>query len=157
MSKLSHIDESGRVKMVDVGQKNSSQRIAVAESRVALPVEVMVEVSGNDLILKKGSVTEIARIAGIMGGKRTSELIPLCHPLNLDFLDVSTSFEEKELVIRCEARCSGKTGVEMEALTGASIAALTAYDMCKAISHDIVISQTRLLKKSGGKSDYERG
>lgn len=155
MSELSHIDKEGRARMVDVGDKHISEREAIAQSRVILPSSVMAQVKGNDLILKKGSITEVARIAGIMGAKRTSELIPMCHPIALDHLEIDTSFQEGELLIRCTARCSGKTGVEMEALTGASIAALTVYDMCKAVSHEIVIADTRLIKKTGGKSDYD--
>lgn len=154
MSELSHIDKNGKVHMVDVGDKTQTDRHAIAECHVKLPPEVVAQVKDGDLVLKKGSITEIARIAGIMGAKKTAELIPMCHPISIEHLSISTDFVDGVLVIKCTAKCVGKTGVEMEALTGASIAALTVYDMCKAISHDIVISDLKLVQKSGGKRDY---
>jgi cyclic pyranopterin phosphate synthase len=141
--------------MVDVGSKDVTQRIAVAQSKVQLPQEVVALFNNYDITTKKGPVFQTAVLAGIMAAKRTSELIPLCHPLALNKCDVNIELKDRVVEIQCEVRCSGKTGVEMEALTGASVAALTIYDMCKAFSHDIVIEQTRLIKKSGGKSDFE--
>jgi len=112
------------------------------------------ELEAGDIRTKKGPVFDTARLAGIMGVKKTSELIPLCHPLSLNRIDVDIELRGSAAVIDCTVGCTGKTGVEMEALTGASIAALTIYDMCKALTHDIVIGPTELIAKSGGKSDY---
>jgi len=157
MGEFSHLDESGKVKMVDVGQKRSTARIAKAQATVNLPDEVMKHFNGKDVETKKGGVFQSAILAGIMGAKKTSELIPLCHPLALDNCSVEIKVENKnELIITTEASIESKTGVEMEALTAASIAALTVYDMCKGLSHDIVVKEIKLLSKSGGKSDYKR-
>ena len=143
--------------MVDVSDKEVSQRKAVAISKVLLPAEVIEKLENNDIHTKKGPVFQTAIIAGVMAAKKTSELIPLCHSLSLSKCKVDIGVnEKKEVEIVCEARISAKTGVEMEALTGASIAALTVYDMCKGFSHDIVISETKLLEKRGGKSDYKK-
>lgn len=143
--------------MVDVGEKAETVRTAIAQSQVQLPEELKAFVKGNELVSLKGPVFQIAIIAGIQAAKKTPDLIPLCHHLNLNKVAIDINLKEDLLVeITCEARCSGKTGVEMEALTGASVAALTVYDMCKALSHDIVIKETRLLKKTGGKSDYTK-
>ena len=155
MADFTHLDDQGKPKMVDVGGKDITQRIAVAQSKVLLPQQVIALFNNNDITTKKGPVFQTAILAGIMAAKRTSELIPLCHPLALNKCDVNIELNNDVVEIQCEVRCSGKTGVEMEALTGASVAALTIYDMCKAFSHDIVIEQTRLIKKSGGKSDFE--
>jgi cyclic pyranopterin monophosphate synthase len=157
MSKLSHIDEQGKPSMVDVGEKQATKRIATARSIVVLPDEVLQQLTNGDIQTKKGSVFQTAIIAGIMGAKKTGELIPLCHPLGMDNCKVDIQFnEQQELVINCTASITAKTGIEMEAMVGASIAALTVYDMCKALSHDIVIKETRLIEKTGGKSDFKR-
>ena len=155
MSKLSHVDESGRARMVDVGTKAVTTREAVAEARVRFPPAVYAELKAAGFTGRKGSLTETARLAGIMAAKRTAELIPLCHPLALNYVDVAIAPEDDAhaLHLTCTARCTGKTGVEMEALTGASVAALTLYDMAKALSHDIEVHGVRLVHKRGGKSD----
>jgi len=143
--------------MVNVGEKQVTRRTAVARSIVSLPEEVLMELVDGDLQTKKGSVFQTAIIAGIIAAKKTGELIPLCHPLSLDNCSVTIKLnEENELVIDCTATITAKTGVEMEALVGASIAALTVYDMCKAMSHDIVIKETKLIEKTGGKRDFKR-
>ncbi len=158
MSKWNHLNEDGNPQMVDVSNKNNTTRTAIAESRVILPKEVFEKLQAQDFTTKKGSVFQTAILAGIMAVKNTSQLIPLCHPLPLSkcTVDIKTG-KDYTILIECTAKVEGKTGVEMEALTGASVAALTIYDMCKAHSHDIVISQTQLVHKSGGKSDYNRG
>ena len=155
--KLSHIDKDGNPAMVDVGAKAITHRVAIAEAKMFLPDVVMKELEGEELVLAKGPVFQTAIIAGIMAAKKTGELIALCHPLGLDHCDVSVSVNDKnEITIQCKASVHGKTGIEMEALTGASIAALTVYDMCKALSHDIEITSVRLIEKSGGKRDFKR-
>jgi cyclic pyranopterin phosphate synthase len=154
---LNHIDKQGNPTMVDVTGKTVSHRTATAQSIVFLPDEVLAHLTDGDLHTKKGSVFQTAIIAGIMAAKKTGELIPLCHPLGLDNCKVTISInEQQEVVIDCTASITAKTGVEMEALVGASIAALTIYDMCKAMSHDIVIKETKLISKTGGKRDFER-
>lgn len=143
--------------MVDVSGKTVSHRTATARSIVSLPKEIMTYLANGDLLTKKGSVFQTAIIAGIMAAKKTGDLIPLCHPLGLDNCEITISIsEEQEVMIDCTASITAKTGVEMEALVGASIAALTVYDMCKAMSHDIVIKETKLLSKTGGKRDFKR-
>ena len=157
MSDLTHIDKKGHANMVDVSEKPMTKRTAVARSIVWLPDAVVAQLSGDDIQTKKGPVFQAAIIAGIMAAKRTGELIPLCHPLGLDNCSVDIFFnDKKEVVIECTASITAKTGIEMEALVGASVAALTIYDMCKSISHDIVIKETKLIKKTGGKSDLNR-
>lgn len=152
---FTHLDESGNPSMVDVGEKNVTRRTAKAQAIVVLSDTIMDMLDGDEIQTKKGPVFQTAILAGIMGAKRTSELIPLCHPLGLEKVGVDITInDQREVVIVCTARLSGKTGVEMEALTGASVAALTIYDMCKAFSHDIIIKETRLIEKTGGKSDY---
>jgi cyclic pyranopterin phosphate synthase len=140
--------------MVNVGEKVDSARFAKARALVFLPKNVMEELKSLDFQTKKGSVFQTAIIAGIMGAKKTPELIPLCHPLSLNQINVEITYKDDLIEIICSAALSGKTGVEMEALTGASIAALTIYDMCKAMSHQIVIKEIELLEKTGGKNDY---
>lgn len=142
--------------MVDVSGKNVTTRLAIAKSIVELPAEVEREFKNNDIHTKKGSVFNTATIAGVMAAKKTAELIPFCHPIPIDDCQIIIEKKEKQLMITCEVKTSGRTGVEMEALTGASVAALTVYDMCKALSHHIEIKQTCLLKKTGGKKDFER-
>ena len=153
---LSHIDGDGKATMVNVGDKQITQRTATARSIVLLPAEVLTQLVDGDIQTKKGSVFQVAIIAGIMAAKKTGELIPLCHPLALENCNINISLDNDEVIIDCTASITAKTGVEMEALVGASLAALTIYDMCKALSHDIVIKETRLIKKTGGKHDFER-
>jgi cyclic pyranopterin monophosphate synthase len=153
---FTHLDQKGNPSMVDVGQKTATHRRAVAEARVWLPEPVLEVLEGNEIQTAKGPVFRTAIIAGIMAAKKTGELIPLCHPLGIEHVDIQISMQEKEAVIRCEVSLHGKTGVEMEALTGASIASLTIYDMCKALSHDITVSNLRLIEKTGGKNDFQR-
>jgi len=143
--------------MVDVSEKQVSHRTATARSIVSLPAKVLEYLVDGGLQTKKGSVFQTAIIAGIMAAKKTGDLIPLCHPLGLDNCTITISLNEtKEVIIDCTASITAKTGVEMEALVGASIAALTIYDMCKAMSHDIVIKETKLIEKTGGKRDFKR-
>ena len=157
MPDFSHIDASGRPAMVDVSAKTSTRRSARARAIVVLPAPVLDQLQGQDLHLPKGPVFQTAILAGVMAAKRTGELIPLCHPLGLDHCQIDIFFNaEQEVVIDCTAALTAKTGVEMEALTGASIAALTIYDMCKALSHDIRIRDIRLMEKTGGKHDFKR-
>lgn len=141
--------------MVDVGHKAVTERTARARSTVALDDQIMDLLENEEIHTKKGPVFQTAILAGIMAAKRTSELIPLCHPLPLNKVGVDIHVNKnREVVVECTARVSGKTGVEMEALTGAAVAALTIYDMCKAFSHNIVIRETRLVEKTGGKEDF---
>ena len=156
MSKLSHIDDGNRPTMVDVGDKTATRREARARSVVQLPDAVLAALDGDEINSKKGPVFATAIIAGVMAAKKTHELIPFCHPLGLEDCNISISVEAGSAVIDCRCRVTHKTGVEMEALTGASVAALTIYDMCKALSHDIVIAETRLMMKTGGKEDFTR-
>jgi len=156
-NKLSHISEKGLPSMVDVGDKKITSRTAHARSIVVLPNEIVDLIDNDDILTKKGAVFQTAILAGIMAVKKTSDLIPLCHPLPLNKCSVDISINENnQVIIDCIAKVEGKTGVEMEALTGASVAALTVYDMCKAMSHDIVITNTSLISKTGGKSDYQQ-
>ena len=154
MSTLTHVGDDGRPTMVDVGDKAVTARSAIAESRVRLPAAVARTLAAAGYATAKGPVFHTAIVAGTMAAKRTHELIPFSHPLGLERCRIDISASGEELVIRCEVAVHHKTGVEMEALTGASVAALTVYDMCKALSHDIVIDATRLIEKHGGKSDY---
>lgn len=153
-NKFTHLDASGNPKMVDVGEKETTVRLAIAQSLVSLPAAVIDQLQQEEIHTKKGPVFQTAILAGIMASKKTSDLIPLCHPLALNKCDIDIQIVGQKAEITCTVSCNGKTGVEMEALTGASIAALTIYDMCKAFSHDIVIEQTRLIRKTGGKSDF---
>ena len=157
MSKLSHIDEQNRPTMVDVGDKAMTDREARAQTIVHLPAAVVAALDGDEIATKKGPVFATAIIAGVMAAKKTHELIPFCHPLGLENCKISVSVENDKAIIDCVCRVHNKTGVEMEALTGSTVAALTIYDMCKALSHDIVIGETRLMAKSGGKQDFTRG
>jgi cyclic pyranopterin phosphate synthase len=154
MHDLTHVDADNRPRMVDVGAKAVTRRTAVAEARVRFPAAVARVLREQDFVTAKGPVFHTAIIAGVMAAKRTHELIPFCHPLGLERCDVGIELNaHDEAVIRCTASVHHRTGVEMEALTGASIAALTIYDMCKALSHEIVIAETRLVEKHGGKRD----
>ena len=142
--------------MVDVTEKTATERFAHATAKVFLPSEVREAIEGDDIRSPKGPVFQTAIIAGTMGAKKTHELIPFCHPLGLESCKIEIAVDEAgAAVIDCRVRVTHKTGVEMEALTGASVAALTVYDMCKALSHDIVIGEVQLLEKTGGKSDYK--
>ncbi len=154
MTKLTHIDAGNRPTMVDIGDKTVTQRTAVAEARVRLPTDVASALRAQGFTSKKGPVIETAIVAGVMAAKRTHELIPFCHPLAVENCKITIEAEGDSLVIRCKVSVHHKTGVEMEALTGAAVAGLTVYDMVKALSHDIVIEGLRLLEKTGGKSDY---
>ena len=142
--------------MVDVSEKTASDREAHARACVRLPEEVATLISGDDIQTRKGPVFATAIIAGVMAAKKTHELIPFCHPLGLDNCKVTIELDGGDVVIDCRCKVHHKTGVEMEALTGASVAALTVYDMLKAVSHDIVIIETKLMAKSGGKRDFQR-
>lgn len=155
MSKLSHIDDSNRPTMVDVSDKVATDREAHARTIIDLPAAVVAELDGDEITTKKGPVLATAIIAGIMAAKKTHELIPFCHPLGLENCKITIEVTGQKAVIDCRCKVHHKTGVEMEALTGASVAALTVYDMCKAMSHDIVISETRLIAKTGGKQDFK--
>ena len=150
---LTHINEQGRARMVDVTQKEITFRQAEAEGRVRMNPETveLIRTGGAP----KGDVLAVAQVAGIMAAKRTHELIPMCHPLRLTAVDISFTLEETAVHIRSQVKCRGETGVEMEALTAASAAALTIYDMCKAVQPDMEITDVRLCRKSGGKTgDY---
>ncbi len=153
MSKLSHYDAEGTARMVDVSEKFPTRREAEAEAFVALSPEVLEALPRNP----KGNPLEVARFAGIQAAKRTSELIPMCHPLPLSFVDVSAAITEGGVAVRATAATTANTGVEMEALTAASVAALTVYDMCKALDKGIVIERVQLLRKTGGKTGGKTG
>lgn len=158
MKAFTHLDsETNNPLMVDVGDKAVTRRIAKAQGIVILNDEVMQHLTGTDIQTKKGPVFQIAIIAGTMAVKRTADLIPLCHPLAIENCTIEIDIRaQNEVVINCTVSVTSKTGVEMEALTGVSVAALTIYDMCKAFSHDIVIKDIRLMQKTGGKSDLRR-
>jgi cyclic pyranopterin monophosphate synthase len=151
---LTHVDDANRPAMVDVGAKAVSRRSARAAAEVSFPPGIAARLREDAMRVAKGAVIDTAIIAGTMGAKRTHELIPFCHPLPLDGCRISIDWQDDTtLGIECEVRAEYRTGVEMEALTGASIAALTVYDMCKALSHEIEIGRVRLLAKRGGKRD----
>ena len=146
MSELSHTDETGKARMVDVSAKPDQLRIAVARGFISLDKETVRLVRENQV--KKGDVLTVAQIAGIQAGKRTSELVPLCHPLPITKIDVLTRLVENGVEVTAEARCTGRTGVEMEALTAVSVALLTIYDMCKAVDKTMIIGEIKLLEKT---------
>jgi len=151
---FSHLDENLTPTMVDVGDKKPTKRTATAEAQVHFPAAVAAALRDSGLRSPKGPVFDTAIVAGVMGAKRTHELIPFCHPLGLENCRISIDLQGDTAVIRCTVSVHHKTGVEMEALTGASVAALTIYDMCKALSHEMVIGGLRLLAKDGGRSSY---
>jgi len=155
-NKFTHVDDSGNPQMVDVSGKEISVRRACARATVRLGKKIIAQMKGNELITKKGPVFQTAILAGVMGGKKTSELIPFCHPVGLEDCQVKITVEKEIVIIDTEAKSTGKTGVEMEALSAAAVAALTVYDMCKALSHDIVIEEIMLMSKTGGKKDFHR-
>ena len=149
------MNAEGQATMVDVGAKATTSREAVARGKIAMRAETLALLASQ--ALPKGEAIEVARLAGIMAAKKTGELIPLCHPLGLSFINVIIAQEQGHLAIEATARCDGKTGVEMEALTAVTVAALTLYDMCKAVDKTMVIGEIRLVKKTGGKSgDFVR-
>jgi cyclic pyranopterin phosphate synthase len=152
MTKLSHIDEQGRARMVDVSDKGVSRRIAVARGAIEMRPETLVLILEDKI--EKGDVFSVARVAGIMAAKKTSDLIPMCHPLNITSVEINLNPQENPARVEIEAavRVDGKTGVEMEAMTAVCAAGLTIYDMCKAVDREMTISEIRLVKKSGGKS-----
>ena len=155
MEELSHLDEEGNVKMVDVTNKISNNRIAKAEGKITMLPETIIAIQSSSL--PKGNVLTTAKIAGILAAKKTSDLIPMCHQLNLSNIDIVFKIESKAITISSEVKVKESTGVEMEALTAVSIAALTIYDMCKAVDKDMIIEDTKLTYKSGGKSGtYQR-
>jgi cyclic pyranopterin monophosphate synthase len=154
--KLSHVDNTGNPSMVDVSGKNVTLRTAHAQATVRVGKDIIDMISNDELLTKKGPVFQTAIIAGVMGSKRTSDLIPFCHPLGLEDCQVRITTDKDRIIISTFAKLDGKTGVEMEALTAASVAALTIYDMCKALSHDIVIEEVKLMEKTGGKKDFKR-
>ena len=153
---LSHIDEAGNASMVDVSNKQASIRTAVASGKVVFPLDVFTKLAAQNFLGHKGSIIQTAVIAGIQAVKKTSELIPLCHQINLSKIQIDITPVENVLQIICKVKCNEQTGVEMEALTGVSVSALTIYDMCKALSHDIKISEIQLEQKTGGKNDFNR-
>jgi cyclic pyranopterin monophosphate synthase len=150
--KLTHFDEAGNARMVDVGAKDATERVAVARASVTMQAATLKLI--RDKKAAKGDVLAVAQLAGIMAAKKTPDLIPLCHPLALSSVDVQLTLDARRNAVDIEATCKlkGRTGVEMEALTAASVAALTVYDMCKSVDRGMVISDIRLLHKSGGKS-----
>jgi cyclic pyranopterin monophosphate synthase len=155
MSELTHIDEQGKVKMVDTSSKSITSRRAVASARVLMMPETIASIKAHQT--PKGDPLEAARLAGIMGAKRTADLIPLCHPLPLTHIDVQATVEATGVYLEAEVATNAQTGVEIEALTAVSVAALTIYDMCKALDKGITITDIRLESKTGGKSgDYKR-
>ena len=155
--RLTHLDAGNRPAMVDVGAKRVTQRIAVAEARIRLPRTVARALRASGHRTSKGPVFDTAIVAGVMAAKRTYELIPFCHPLGLEDCQIEIApHGSAEIAVRCRVSVHHRTGVEMEALTGAAVAALTIYDMCKALSHDIEIAGVRLLEKSGGRRHFAR-
>jgi cyclic pyranopterin phosphate synthase len=152
MTKLSHLDDQGRARMVDVSDKEVTSRIAVARASIFMRPETLALIRSGKV--EKGDVFSVARVAGIMAAKKTSELIPMCHPLNITSVKIELTVNDDPARVEIEAsvRVSGKTGVEMEALTAASVAGLTIYDMCKAVDREMTLSEIRLVEKSGGKS-----
>lgn len=156
-STLSHLDSDGDITMVDVSGKTATTRVATAIGQVRFPSEIYRQIKAADGMTKKGSITQTAHIAGIMAAKRTHDLIPLCHPLPLDKIGLTFEYDDAldSIMVSGIVKVTHKTGVEMEALTAVSVACLTIYDMTKALSHDIVIDNVRLINKTGGKSDYK--
>ncbi len=154
--KFTHIDSAGNPAMVDVSEKKITKRTAKAQAIVHVGSAILLKIKDNELITKKGPVFQTAIIAGVMGAKQTSSLIPFCHPIGLEDCQITIHVSEGKIVIDSIATLSGKTGVEMEALTAVSIAALTVYDMCKALSHNIVVEEIKLVEKTGGKKDFKR-
>lgn len=158
MSNFSHLNENNNPKMVNVSDKKITKRTAIAKATMFLGEEIISHFNNDELITKKGPVFQTAIIAGIQGVKKTSEIIPMCHPLLINGVDINIHVINSEHIeVLCEVIIEGKTGVEMEALTGVNITCLTIYDMCKSISQDIIIKEVKLLEKTGGKSDIKNG
>ena len=158
MKEFSHLNKNNQPKMVNVGDKKITKRKATAVTNMFLGAAVISHFNNDELVTKKGPVFQTAIISGIQAVKKTSELIPMCHPLLINGVDIDIHIlDAEEIQILCTVEIDGKTGVEMEALTGASIAALTIYDMCKSISQSMIIKETKLLVKTGGKSDINNG
>jgi cyclic pyranopterin phosphate synthase len=155
-TKLSHIDAKGSPAMVGTSEKSVTKRVARAQATVFLGKEILSLISEDEIMTKKGPVFQCAVLAGVMGAKQTAALIPLCHPIGLEDCQVNITPLKETVIIDTQATVHAKTGVEMEALTAATIAALTIYDMCKALSHDIRITEVRLMEKTGGKRDFRR-
>ena len=151
---LTHLDAEGTARMVDVSAKPATERVATARAVVRMSPDTAARVAAGDL--PKGDVASVARIAAIQGAKRTADLIPLCHPLPLSFVDVSAELREREVVLTAEARTRAETGVEMEAMTAAAVAALTVYDMVKGLERGVEVAEVVLLEKSGGRHDWRR-
>lgn len=156
MNKLTHVDGQGNPSMVDVSEKKITRRTAKAETRVRLGQEIIDLLQGEEIYTKKGPVFQTAIIAGTQGAKKTSDLVPFCHPIGLDDCKIDIRIDGVDAVVTCATSVTAKTGIEMEAIIGSSITAITIYDMCKAMSHDIEILSTRLLEKTGGKKDFKR-
>ena len=158
MSDFTHINKDNNPKMVDVSEKKITKRTAIAKATLFLGKELLSHFTNDELITKKGPVFQTAIIAGIQGVKKTSELIPMCHPLLINGVDIDIKIVDSETIeVFCKVIIEGKTGVEMEALTGVNITCLTIYDMCKSISQEMMIKEVRLLEKTGGKSDIKNG
>lgn len=153
---FTHIDATGNPSMVDVSDKKITKRTAQAHAIVNVGKKIIAQIRNKELVTKKGPVFQTAIIAGVMGAKKTSGIIPFCHPVGLDDCQIAIAVKKGKIVIDVSTAVTAKTGVEMEALTAASVAALTIYDMCKALSHNIVIEEIKLLKKTGGKKDFKR-
>jgi cyclic pyranopterin phosphate synthase len=156
MKKLSHIDKKGNPQMVDVSGKKITLRRAKAQASVRLGEKILHEIRNNELITKKGPVFQTAIIAGVLAAKKTGDLIPFCHPIGLDDCQIHFTILKDKVIIDSTITITAKTGVEMEALTAVTVAALTVYDMCKALSHDITIEEIKLMEKTGGKKDFVR-
>ena len=158
MSEFSHLNPKGNPKMVNVSDKKITKRTAIAKATMFLGSEIISHFKNEEPTTKKGPVFQTAIIAGIQGVKKTSELIPMCHPLLINGVDIDIKIIDSEQIeVLCKVTIEGKTGVEMEALTGANITCLTIYDMCKSISQEMVIKEVKLLEKTGGKSDIKNG
>ncbi len=153
---FTHIDSSGNPTMVDVSAKKITTRTAQAQAVIFLGKEIISRIQGDELITKKGPVFQTAIIAGVMAAKQTHTLIPFCHPIGLEDCKISIAVKKNKAIINTFATVTGKTGVEMEALTAASVCALTIYDMCKALSHEMIIEEIKLMEKRGGKKDFVR-
>lgn len=154
MTDFTHLDKKNNPQMVDVSDKGVTKRTAKAQAIIEVGEAIISQLEGGDIKTKKGPVFHTAIIAGTMGAKKTHELIPFCHPLGLEDCKINIKVVDHDIIINTEATVTGKTGVEMEALTAVSVTALTVYDMCKALSHEMIIKEIRLLEKTGGKSDF---
>ena len=150
---LTHFNDNGRARMVDVGDKNKTERIAIARGYISMDIKTIDTI--RDGGMKKGDVLSVAQVGGIMGAKKTWDLIPMCHNILIDGADIDFNIDKDRIWVEARVRTTGKTGIEMEALTAVSIACLTIYDMCKAIDKKMIIGDIKLIKKTGGKSDFE--